>query len=590
MIRVLHVDDEASFLEIASHFMQKIGGLEIHGATSVRSAMDMMSQVPFDAIVSDYQMPETDGLEFLKTIRAGGSEIPFILFTGRGREDVVIEALNLGADYYLQKGGDLRSQFHELGSILSKAVEGRGASAQLLESQERFRRLADSISDVLIALDNDLRVTFWNKAASDLLGIKPGDAIGERPFDLIPQVKETPVESALRAAASARRVKTVALDLALGGDERTFDVSVYPGKEGVLVFARDNTTVRAAAKMLEESEERYKSLVETSPDAVIVLAIDRILYVNPAAVRVYGGVDESDLVGKSVFDIMPPEHAAEAADGIRRIYEEAIAPPLQVTKVFTKSGRTLDMEARSAPIKFSGKKAVQTVLRDVTERKKAEEGLKDANKRLSLLGSMTQHDSMNQLTILRGWLDAAIEKEGDDQVRDLLLKVETAADALKKELELTYQYGTLGMKPSNWVSLEEAISNVTGDFRARGVSFRVDVNDIEVFADPMIDNVFRNLINNSIEHGDHADRISFTCKEGKEGLVIVYEDNGIGIHVDEKEKIFERGHGKLHGYGLHLSREVLSLTGMTIKETGTPAEGARFEMTVAPENYRRKNR
>ena len=94
---------------MTSHFLQKVGGVEVHSVVSVREAMDLISKEKFDVIVSDYQMPETDGIEFLKALRTHGSDIPFILFTGKGREDVVIEALNQGADYYLQKGGDLRS-------------------------------------------------------------------------------------------------------------------------------------------------------------------------------------------------------------------------------------------------------------------------------------------------------------------------------------------------------------------------------------------------------------------------------------------------------------------------------------------------
>ncbi|MGB2826435.1 MAG: response regulator, partial [Thermoplasmata archaeon] len=306
MIRVLHVDDEGSFLEVASHFMQKTRGLEVQSATSVRSAVDMMSQTSFDVIVSDYQMPEADGIDFLKMIRARGSDIPFILFTGKGRESVVIEALNQGADFYLQKGGDLRSQFHELASMISKAVESRRASDDLVDSRERFRGLADSISDLLVGLDDDFRVTFWNKAAEEVLEIKSAEAIGMTAFDLIPQIKGTSVEDALRTAASSGNMKSAMTDLLSADGARTFDVSIYPGVEGLLVFARDITATKATARLLVESEERYRALVEAAPNATVVFATDKILYANPAAVRMYGGDDESDLLGKRIFDLMPP--------------------------------------------------------------------------------------------------------------------------------------------------------------------------------------------------------------------------------------------------------------------------------------------
>ncbi|MCJ2533254.1 MAG: PAS domain S-box protein [Candidatus Thermoplasmatota archaeon] len=366
------MDDEESFLEVASHFMQKTRGLEVHGATSVSSAMEMMSHTSFDVIVSDYQMPETDGIDFLKMVRARGSDIPFILFTGKGRESVVIEALNQGADFYLQKGGDLRSQFHELASMISQAVQSRRASTDLVESRERFRGLADTISDLLVGLDDDFRVTFWNKAAEEVLKIKSAEAIGMTAFDIVPLIKNTPVEDALRNAATSRHMKSAMIDMPSENDARTFDIGVYPGVEGLLVFARDITDTKAAAQLLAESEERYKALVEAAPNAIIVFVIDTIVFANPAAVRIYGGDDESDLIGKRIFDLIAPEFVDESAARIRKMYEDSVPDPPWSLKIYTKTGPARDMSATSIPITFSGRKAILTILRDITEENRAE--------------------------------------------------------------------------------------------------------------------------------------------------------------------------------------------------------------------------
>jgi len=95
----------------------------VETACSVSEAMAALGQRHFDVIVSDYQMPEEDGIQFLKSLRAAGDRMPFILFTGKGREEVVIEALNQGADSYLQKGGDPRAQFAELANMIERAVQ-----------------------------------------------------------------------------------------------------------------------------------------------------------------------------------------------------------------------------------------------------------------------------------------------------------------------------------------------------------------------------------------------------------------------------------------------------------------------------------
>ncbi|MDO8841739.1 response regulator [Methanocalculus sp.] len=106
MINLLYVDDEPGLLEIGRLFLQKDSDINVDTAESAEIALESMKTMSYDAIVSDYQMPGMDGLAFLKAVRSSGDSIPFIIFTGKGREEVVIEALNQGADFYLQKGGE----------------------------------------------------------------------------------------------------------------------------------------------------------------------------------------------------------------------------------------------------------------------------------------------------------------------------------------------------------------------------------------------------------------------------------------------------------------------------------------------------
>jgi CheY-like chemotaxis protein len=113
-IRVLYVDDEQNLLDLCKVFLERSGDLIVTTSTGASEAIRILELTKFDAIVSDYQMPEMDGIEFLKIVRARGDKTPFIIFTGKGREEVVIEALNAGADFYIQKGGEPKSQFAEL--------------------------------------------------------------------------------------------------------------------------------------------------------------------------------------------------------------------------------------------------------------------------------------------------------------------------------------------------------------------------------------------------------------------------------------------------------------------------------------------
>jgi len=132
MISVLYVDDEPVLLEVGKIFLERSGQFHVDTLESAATALEKMKTRPYDAIVSDYQMPEMDGIAFLKIVRETWPTLPFIIFTGRGREEVVIEALNSGVDHYLQKGGDPRSQFAELGHIITRSVERKRANETIL--------------------------------------------------------------------------------------------------------------------------------------------------------------------------------------------------------------------------------------------------------------------------------------------------------------------------------------------------------------------------------------------------------------------------------------------------------------------------
>ena len=138
MLSVLYVDDEEMLLDIGKMFLERSGDRSVDIAISARQGIEQMGNKTYDAIVSDYQMPGMDGIEFLKNIRAT-STIPFILFTGKGREEVVIEAINSGADFYLQKGGDPKSQFVELKHKILQAVNRRRTEDELRKSETRYR-------------------------------------------------------------------------------------------------------------------------------------------------------------------------------------------------------------------------------------------------------------------------------------------------------------------------------------------------------------------------------------------------------------------------------------------------------------------
>ncbi len=152
MISVLLVDDEPVILDIARAFLERHGEFSVTTVLSAEEGLAMLNERGFDAVVSDYEMPVMNGLGFLRAIREKGDHIPFIIFTGRGREDVVIEALNAGADYYIQKGGDPRAQFTELAYKIRESVRKK----KEVQPQAEHDTIRTKIIGHIHALENQL--------------------------------------------------------------------------------------------------------------------------------------------------------------------------------------------------------------------------------------------------------------------------------------------------------------------------------------------------------------------------------------------------------------------------------------------------
>ncbi len=164
MYTVLYVDDEPALLELGRLFLEKNGQLDVETCLSASSALEALRCRHYDAIVSDYQMPGMDGIGFLKAVRSQFGDIPFILFTGKGREEVAIAAINNGVNFYLQKGGDPGVQFAELEHDLLQAVLRREAEQSLRRSEERYRSVVDDQTEMIARFTGDGTITFINES------------------------------------------------------------------------------------------------------------------------------------------------------------------------------------------------------------------------------------------------------------------------------------------------------------------------------------------------------------------------------------------------------------------------------------------
>jgi PAS domain S-box-containing protein len=398
MITVLYVDDEPQLLDIAKEFLERTGNFLIDTATSVPEAKKRLESVKYDAILSDYQMPVEDGIQFLKFVRGHIGSIPFILFTGRGREEIVIQALENGADFYIQKGGDPKSQFAELRNKIEKAVRVKTAIRAQMESEQRLTDIINFLPDATLVIDARGNVIAWNRAMEQMTGVPASDILGKGNYEYaLPFYHERrPVLLDLILSYDIAFAQTYE-NVRQEGDaliSEKFIPDICGGKGAYLWFvasplydAQGNTvgaieSIRdiTGHKKLEQSartnEQRYHNVFNAAAEAMIVVDRDSgtILDANLAAVQLYGYT-------RSEFRSLQSRNLTE--DGERMIQPGREGILYIPDRQHRKKENTLFPAEISGNVYPQKQRAIAIfTVRDVTERKKSEQELARRNDEL----------------------------------------------------------------------------------------------------------------------------------------------------------------------------------------------------------------
>lgn len=209
-------------------------------------------------------------------------------------------------------------------------------------------------------------------------------------------------------------------------------------------------------------------------------------------------------------------------------------------------------------------------------RHQAEKETEMVNRKLQIIGDVTRHDVLNQVTVLQGYMELMRYNCTEQKSLGHLEKMMVATDNIQHFFEFARQYESLGKDKPQWVPLSELVADSVKGM----LPLEDDCEQVSVLADPILGKVFFNLMDNSIRHGAGSTRVRLGCRKEKNSLVILWEDDGMGVEKEKKDLIFQRGFGKNTGFGLFMTKEVLELLGMSISETGTYGKGARFEIRV----------
>jgi len=464
-------------------------------------------------------------------------------------------------------------------------TEKKAAENALLESHERYQALFELGGEAIFLFDKTSgTILAANTGAADMYGYTRDELLQLRYADLQAEPEQTvqvtinpPPGSEVIPLCYHRRKNGEVFPVAIYG--RVFN---WKGNNVQVSAIQDITVRQNTEKALIESEQRYRVLAEHAFDGVMVQDFSgTILYANPRIVSMFGFSGAEEILGQNALNLV----AAESRTMVMRDMQNVIAGRgghIQKYKAIKKDRTTILIESVGASIMYRGEVANIIALRDITDRERVEDSLRRANTKLNLLNSVTRHDVNNQVHALLGYIQLAGMQNTDPMVADFLSKAEVAGSHITHQLDFTRMYQDLGLKDPQWQDLRKLVDRAA----PKTIEFINDSRNIEIFADPMLENVFVNLFDNAIRHGEHVTRIAIWCMEAENGILIVVEDNGAGVPLSLKTKIFDKGFGKHTGFGLFLAREVLAITGISILETGVHGKGARFEIYVPNGTYR----
>jgi PAS domain S-box-containing protein len=391
------VEDEPALLDLLITYLARSGELSVQGVTSAKEAREHLTKQSYDVIISDYEMPETDGLVFLKELRREGNTIPFIIFTGRGCEEVAIEALNSGADFYLQKGSSTRTLATDLVNCIRKTQEKKQTQQDILASERRYRAVVESQTELISRFTPDGIMVFANEAFCRYYHMPCKDLIGRRYIPDIPPDDKKRIQSHLSGLTQENPEAMIEHRILMPDGtirwQQWSDLAIF-NEDGSLVeyqsVGRDITEKKEMEKTLIEHLNYVKALMDTIPAPVFFRDIHGVYQDSNRAFEDLVGLQRDEIIGKTIYDFFP----RNLADHYRYMDDLIIKSPYiqQYEYMITNAkGETLDvLFSKKALTSADGSvRGIIGVIFDISDRKRFEQIVYENEEKYRALAEFT---------------------------------------------------------------------------------------------------------------------------------------------------------------------------------------------------------
>ncbi len=398
---VLAVDDDPDFVGLlVDQLEHHAGWLTVESTTDPKAVIDRLPDPTIDCVVSDYDMPSYDGLSLLHRVRELDPDLPFILFTGKGSEEVAGEAISAGVTDYLQKQTG-SEQYVILANRIRNAVEHRQAERQLTDHLDRM-------NDGFYALDSDWRFTYVNPKAAELLEHDRQFLRGEVIWEVFPDVVGTELAVTFREAMGTQVSQTV--EYYADRIDRHLEATAHPFASGLSVYFSDISGRKHRERELEETKDWFGEILRHSSDFVLVIDHGgQVQYVSPAVTRVLG-VEPADLEGKHADQLVHPDDRSNAWSLIGRVMDDE-SEVTEELRGHSSGGDWRWLEVRASnQLEDPVIGGILVDARDVTARKRREEAMRELHAAAEALFRAEDRDRVASLLVdvLAETLDMAI--------------------------------------------------------------------------------------------------------------------------------------------------------------------------------------
>lgn len=459
----------------------------------------------------------------------------------------------------------------------------------LKESQEYLQTLLMSVSTGILVIDAGTHTIIdVNPAALEMIGITRDEIIGRLCHDVVcpAEAGKCPVTDLGMQVDNSQRILVRSDGSRLSIIKHVVPVMLH-GRPCLLETFIDNTARLQMQEDLQESQERLSHILQTTPVGVFESKTSgALMFVNERWEEMTG-MTFADLRSRPWKEIQEPLNSMRISKEMWKKFQSRLLPDAEI-RFMRPDGTIIWLYGQSVPVYDSEGRIRGYVgtITDITDRKRIEDAVHLANKKLNLMNDITRHDILNTITGIFGLIDMAVASGNKEELARLLEQIKEEGRLIQRQITFTRDYQGVGVNAPLWQNVREVVARAVSGISSPGVSIEVELEDTEIFADPLLEKVFYNLVDNAVRYGERLTTIRFYYQISDSGLTLICEDDGVGVPDNAKIRIFERGVGKNTGMGLFLTREILRITGISIRENGVYGKGARFELIIPNGTWR----